>query len=172
MPAEKLGTFKVETGKVYVCDPCYGKGDSLGYLADAVNGVWKATARITKNEGRVSVLTAKSSEAKDGGEWTKLRTACVDSGQMSIFDFDFFKKESEGKGKCSKSWQYMEDEDDGAFYGACCSLTCGESNGVGMHGGVLEHGAVSSTGWGDGCYPVFVKKNKTGKVVAVKVKFM
>ena len=32
-------------------------------------------------------------------------------------------------------------------------------------------GVVTSTGWGDGTYPVYVKKNKEGRVVEVRIKF-
>jgi len=185
MPANKLGTFKVETGKVYVSDPCYEKSQgkttnrSLGIALPAVNGIWRSSATIHKTEGRVSVLTAKSQESRMGGVWTEVFEAGVDSGQMSIFDEKFYRVKSEGQGKLSPTWKYMatgkhENEKDGGgvFYGACCTLTCGEDNGATSQAGVLEHGAVSSTGWGDGSYPVFVKKNKAGKVVAVKVKFM
>lgn len=164
-----LGTFKVESGKVFVSDPCYSR-DTDGMVYDAVNGDWKATATI--REGRVSILTAVTKDK--GGKWERTGLHMgVDSGQMSIFDNRFYKKDSEGKGKCSPTWEYMEkDRDDGAFYGACCTLTCGETNGTEKQGGVLEHGCVSSTGWGDGSYPLFVKLNKAGKVVGVKVKFM
>ena len=187
MPTKKLGTFKVETGKVYVSDPCYEKSEgkttsrSLGVALPAVNGIWESTVAVHKTEGRVSILTAKARTVRnsESGAWTEVFEAGVDSGQMSIFDEKFYRAKSEGEGKMSPTWEGMatskhENEKDGGgtFYGACCTLTCGEDNGRTSQAGVLEHGAVSSTGYGDGCYPVFVKKNKAGEVVAVKVKFM
>jgi hypothetical protein len=33
-------------------------------------------------------------------------------------------------------------------------------------------GVTVSTGYGDGCYPVFVKRNKEGRIAEVRVKFI
>lgn len=170
-----LGTFKVESGKVFVSDPCYSR-DTDGMVYDAVNGDWKATATI--REGRVSILTAVTKDK--GGKWERTGLHMgVDSGQMSIFDNKFYRKEGDDA-VITPTWrEHMkkdkwEDEKDGGgfFYATCCSLTCGETNGTEKKGGVIAHGCVSESGWGDGSYPLFVKHNKAGKVVGVKVKFM
>ena len=165
-----LGSFNVTSGKVVISDPCYSEIKERS----AINGLWKSYVNLN-GEGRVTSLVAEYQGLVDAGaKWLRDRPEGVDSGQMSVFDSSFYRKDAEGKGKISKSWEYMEDDkDDGAFYGACCTLTCGESNGVGTPGGVLEHGVVSQTGYGDGSYPVFLKFSGTHKrIVAIKVKFI
>ena len=58
--------------------------------------------------------------------------------------------------------------EDGTFYGSCCNLTC-ETKG---HFGVIPFGVVSSSGFGDGGYPCFVKRNEEGQIVAAIIPFI
>ena len=169
MRIKQLGTFKVESGKVTISDPCYSKGTWCAGEVPAVNGSWKAEAELN-GEGRVMVLTAGLSTAKGKWEQTKIDGG-VDSGQMSIFDSKFYLDDSEAKG-AKPGWMEPSEGEEGysPFYSACCNLTCDE-NSKDLHGGVLPHGVVASSGYGDGSYPVFVKKNAKGLAVAIKVEF-
>ena len=54
------------------------------------------------------------------------------------------------------------------FFGLTCSLTLSKN-----HGGImLNKGVVSETGFGDGCYSLYVGKNNEGKIVAASIIFI
>lgn len=98
----------------------------------------------------------------------------VDSGQILLCDpcniDDQWKKMKNYK-------QFLKtighEEFKGEFsYAGCCESTlnsdCGQLNFKKGHPGV---GVVSSTGWGDGLYPVSVKRNKEGRIMEIKINF-
>jgi hypothetical protein len=176
---KSIGTFTIETGKVRISDPCYEKGTiCAGTVSGVLKGEWKATANLNR-EGRVASLVVTHAKAKPADKWIALNIDCgVDSGQMSIFDDKFYRKASESVGKITKQWEKMakdKDKDGGApFYAAACSLTCGneEDPNHENHGGVMPHGAVSSSGYGDGSYTAYTREDAKGNIVAIKVKFI
>ncbi len=168
-----IGTFKVESGEVTVSDPCYDLKSIAGKW-QAVNGDWKAAINLRK-DGTVSSLTATLVNPGKTDKWEKTNSAGgVDSGQMSIFDSKFYRAPSEADGKPQPKWMDSKriKEVGEKFYGACCTLTCGD-NSENLGGGVLAHGTVSSSGYGDGVYPVYVKfaNGPSAKVVGIKVRF-
>jgi len=82
----------------------------------------------------------------------------VDSGQIMIIDPCYIKKnfESESTDKA------------GLNYAGACEVTlseklCGEFGGLAF---------ASSTHSGDGEYPVYVKRDRDGRILAVKIKFV
>lgn len=77
----------------------------------------------------------------------------VDSGQAGFFD----------------KAQYDTEQPTGdAFYDAVCKLTLD----TGDHFGTNTFGAVSSTGYGDGGYECFVRRNEQGQVVAAVIVYL
>jgi hypothetical protein len=92
----------------------------------------------------------------------------VDSGQILLCDpcyigSEWENEEFEKPAKCNSNFSYN----------ACCQKTLdlgyGQLNYKLGHAGV---GVVSTTGWGDGCYPVYAKiDKKTGRVKELKVVF-
>jgi hypothetical protein len=81
----------------------------------------------------------------------------VDSGQIMIIDPCYIKKdfESESTDKA------------GLNYAGACAVTLSE-NLCGEFGGLAF---ASSTYSGDGEYPVYVKRDRYGKILSVKIKF-
>jgi hypothetical protein len=73
----------------------------------------------------------------------------VDSGQAGFFDAEFY-----------------IGGDDQKFYDQVCDLTLNGDN-----AGVIAFGAVSSSGWGDGCYELQTIRHD-GEVVAARIVFM
>ena len=68
-----------------------------------------------------------------------------------------------------QGWEfYSEYPKSGEFsYSGICHLTSEKNYGQ------LDHGAVgSSTGWGDGIYPVYAKVNSDGRVEKLIIQFM
>lgn len=82
--------------------------------------------------------------------------AGVDSGQAGFFDLEAFKKVAAAGDNHQSDTPEHED-----FYQACCSNDLGSAS----WGAVQGMGVCSSTGYGDGGYPVFVKRNGEGQVV-------
>lgn len=158
---ENIGrvTFEVQD-RLVVADPCYvDEGDSLESLADlgvvlnGCAGTWEAT--VSFKAGRTSVLHAERSDYEHNpftSCWERLsENAGVDSGQMFIgcasgTPLNYQKVLDHYRTGLKGEW---EDKD---FFG---------------HG----EGVVSATGWGDGCYPIYVKRDARGDPVAVEVRF-
>jgi hypothetical protein len=179
---KSIGNFAIESGTVRISDPCYDKKTwCAGTVSGVLKGDWKAAVNLN-SEGRVSSLVVTHAKVKPTDKWIALKMTCgVDSGQMSIFDDKFYRKASESVGKITKQWESMakdkhqEEKDGGApFYAAACSLTCGneEDPNHENHGGVMPHGAVSSSGYGDGSYTAYTREDAKGNIVAIKVKFI
>jgi hypothetical protein len=152
--------FAVED-RIVVADPCYiDENDtleslgSLGVVLDGCKGTW--VAEIKMDGGRVGVLRAtKHDESAFTSSWEHVGDNGVDSGQMFIgcvsgfpLNYDAVLAHYQPNGPCpTGEW---EDKD---FFG---------------HG----EGAISSTGYGDGSYPVYVKRNTRGEPVAIEVRFL
>jgi len=157
--------------RLMIADPCYvdsndgERGSDAkkvlgrnGTVLDYCSGHWVAEFE-TENEGRwgnrVSILraTKKGNEAAHSVTgWQLVHANGVDSGQMFI--------------GCESSF--------GLDYDALLArykLPNGEWNNS-LNFFAFEEGAVSSTGYGDGCYPVYVRYDVHGFPVAVEVRFM
>ena len=164
--------FLVESGTLIVSDPCYEKDGELQAVIDNVfNGPWEMET-ICSDEGtfgnRVSVLiaTAVGSVCREK-DWKHVDADIpVDSGQAGIFDLKYFKDDNVVRHieLLNKDEVICEEE---PWYSLCCDRTLGEEK-----AGVVPFGAVSSSGYGDGCYSCFICKNKDGKVIGVKIVFI
>jgi hypothetical protein len=147
--------------KVVVSDPCYDIDTvpSGGIILASAPGEWSVRVGYGE-EGRVSSLVATKTGKNTGA--TPLRRVCtagVDSGQMSIVDFDAYPKGDD-------TGDYDNPD---TFYGEVCALTLHQKQ-----CGITRDGkaAVSSSGWGDGEYPVKAKFNAAGEAVHIQVMFM
>jgi hypothetical protein len=120
----KPQTFEVKSGAVFVSDPCY-KLDTwcAKKLENVRNGKWLATVEYS-NEGswgiRVARLVAWHSDLGTNPEALEFfesisGTLGVDSGQMSIFDYDKFKGDSDDVSE--------DGSDPRAWYMKACDLT-------------------------------------------------
>jgi hypothetical protein len=158
-----LGTFRVNSGKLRITDPCYETDVWCAGEIPAVNGIWNAKIVIT-NEGmwgdRVQRLIC--THVGDGTKYYKnVKSAGlpfevgVDSGQAGVYDAEMFALNRGG-----------EYDDKSSFYGRVCEQTLG-----GSQGGVIEWGATSRSGYGDGGYSGYVRKLRNGKAIQVEIEF-
>lgn len=155
-----LGSFIITSNKIHVSDPCY-EYDCSGAvtLNNALSGRYSATL-VKHNldiwDTRVSKLTIQHENYKDIAPniYSGYEIA-VDSGQAGFFDDDYYKENQGG-----------DFGDITTLFGLACSLTKN-------HGGImLGKGAVSESGFGDGCYSLYFGKNNKGKIVAASIIFI
>ena len=151
----KLGSFKV-TDKIIVADPCYDY-DNLGTLIldNVLSGKYIATAEVVKNLV-VALHISHSNFKNDILESESVGYIAVDSGQAGFFDLNFYRKNHGG-----------EVGDLNTFYGLACAITLSAK----QAGVIKKRGVVSSSGFGDGCYDVFVSRDEGGKIVAASLFF-
>lgn len=159
------------SNKVIITDPCYGIQDYPNphtklVLDNVKEGIYNVNV-IYSDEGlfgnRVAVLEVTNKQNDLLG--TNLRmidrletvgSACVDSGQMSISDFNYYKALCNEAGEIDDKW-----------YDEICKLTFS----LEMSGTKDDVCAVSRTGYGDGDYDIVVGYwNK--EIVYISVRFI
>ncbi len=167
-------TFEVTSGVLVASDPCYTVPTwCQGIITNVKKGTW--LAEVTKSDegdwgNRVAVLRIEHINAKrtyiteqvdmDGG---------VDSGQFGFFDKDFYRNDEAAKDLKQYDFggDYDRSEEGEKWYRTCCNLTLNDES-----WGVLPQGVVSSSGFGDGSYPVFGEKDENGEWVVFEVIFI
>ena len=161
--------------KLFASDPCYQRVDETDLssaVISVVPGTWKSSA-ILSDEGswgdRVAELYAYSKYWEDDGymnpwNWEFYSSCGVDSGQLGFFDYEKYPIGVNG---------YEADyEDESNWYKRACNETYNEKKHDKRFGIVENMGVNSSSGFGDGCYDIFVARNNDDEVIAVKSVFI
>ena len=162
--------------EVYVTDPCYSVPTWCQLKFDNVlPGKWVATMIYDElggsNRNAELVLIHQDYQSKDlVYDW--FGDFGVDSGQAGVFDAASYRDDAAVAGmklpKLREPFKLLGDYSDGdAWYEAMCNFTL-ENDGWGAY----DAGAVSSSGWGDGMYPVYGAENDDGKIVALQLSFI
>ena len=169
-------TFEVTSGVMVCSDPCYSIDPPTwcqGIINNVKNGTWVANVEKS-DEGdwgeRIARLRVEHVNAKRTYLTTQVdMDGGVDSGQFGFFDKDFYRNDEAAKDlkkyDCGRVVQ--ENESGEEWYRACCDLTLAKES-----WGVLPNGVVSSSGFGDGSYPVFGEKDENGEWIAFEVIFI
>ena len=161
MIREKMDLGTVRYGaRVRVSDPCYNMDTwCAGTLDNVLPGEYLCTAEVAytgkKNGGYVSALQVRHADYPEAvpDELVTDFRAGVDSAQLGFFDEDYFKENSR-----QENWE--------SWYGEVYKTTSH------MAGTLDGCSCVSLTGYGDGCYPVYVGRNSGGNIVVVKAVFL
>lgn len=152
-----IGTFEVISGKVNVTDPCYDLTESNVYNVFAKNlptknGIYCAFVEINSSDNRIASIGAVhidyfKSDFSFNNKWERTSyNIGVDSGQAGIFDTEIYPE--------GKTGEY---DDLATFYGKICKLTTHK-----RQYGIYKHrGVVSSSGYGDGEYTLYVMIDPT-----------
>jgi len=90
----------------------------------------------------------------------------VDSGQAGFFDVAKYALSVADKDD-SRSRRDSQDSTFEAFYDSVCNLTLEDKS-----FGVVEFGAVSSSGYGDGGYTCYFRRNSLGEVIEAMITFL
>jgi len=174
-PPTELGTFEVESGKLFVVDPGYppekpGVSELAEVIPHARKGTW-SFAVVYVNAGQAGVRCAElrarhaSLPSTQGLKWRRQQGLVgVDSGQAGVFDAGYYhEKQIVPK---NKVWKEKPLDPDDLWYSLCCEVTLGNAQ-----AGVIPFGGVSSSGFGDGAYE-WDSVEAGGEVVAVRVIFL
>ena len=166
----KIEAFEV-TDKIRCTDPCYTREvtepetnphitDGLTATATAKPGRWQAEVEHVEQWGgrNASLLVHHEDFPLASGfiDWKRLGKCAVDSGQFGFYADEKFPEGSTG------------DVGDESFYGRNCSTTTDNET----NWGIITEGVVSSSGYGDGWYPVDRHEDTDGKVIALRVTFI
>lgn len=162
-----LGQFTLTQPTMRVTDPCYDVGTWCAGSIQALPGRWTAKTVIGPTDWHVRVKVLQVSHESLGDTPVELYeslekaglNAGVDSGQCGFFDDALYPRDK-------KQLEY----EDGTFYNDCCQSTLDRANPGGAT--VRDMGAVSSSGYGDGGYEVYVKRNADGLVVLAQLLFI
>ena len=175
------GSIQLDNGKVIVGDPSYQDLESVCVIDDVLEGTYNCYA--TKADEylwgrRVISLEIKHIDHLDDSDYEELDSIPVDSAKAGIYDFDFrigkFSDESRSTwldGLYTLLYGYdiegniIFDED--TFTGEERRFT-GEERRFAV---VDNKAVVSSSGIGDGCYPVDVVRDGD-KVVCIKITYL
>lgn len=158
----KLGSFNISEEKIVVADPSFDYGDSGTLLLKKVlSGKYYATintANLKECGQIVTSLKICHSDFKNSVlKFERCGVIAVDSGQAGFFDKKYLVKNQGG-----------EIGDLNSFYGLACAITMSPKQAGVIH----KKGVVSLSGFGDGCYDVFVARNSANKIVSAYIEFI
>lgn len=153
----ELGSLNISEDKIVVVDPSYDYGDCETVLLKKVLS-GKYLANVTTADNLITSLKICHSDYKNSDlKFERCGFIAVDSGQAGFFDKNYFVKKQGG-----------EVGDTETLYGLTCSITSSPKQAGVIH----KKGVVSASGFGDGCYNVFVAKNLTNKIVSAFIEFI
>lgn len=167
-----MSHFFVSSTRIRVTDPCYerteddSKNCCIKILENVLPGVWQVNMNITSDtHGWGDRVESLEIFANAPGHRLDHReqlegSICVDSGQAGFFDDAFFPKGDVG-----------EYDDLNSFYGLVCNQTLDDD---GRTGGLanLGFGVASSSGYGDGEYPLYVSRDDKGVIIGCRIVFI
>lgn len=161
--------------EVMISDPCY---DDTTWCQHKLKGVLPGEYSVhckTYDAGdwgvRNSMLLAVHKDYLESDiRWKRNNGAVigVDSGQAGIFDLPYYRKDSIFENQESnflKNFRNYNGEQGEVWYSHMCDRTLGDEG-----WGHFEHGVVSSSGYGDGSYTLYLGKVNR-KIVGICIDF-
>jgi hypothetical protein len=143
---QNIGSFEVTSNKIIVSDPCYNMETWCIGDFKAMNGKWNSYIKILDKIVVKLLIVHEGYDKTD--PYIKLNIDVgVDSGQCGFYDYQKYVDEGAGRGKYNNT---------NTFYGKVCSLTDTSRKEKKYAGIINNFGVVSSSGYGDGSYDVFV----------------
>lgn len=123
---------------------------------------------IASYAGRVSYIHVAHESVSDldirTEEFEDFGTIGVDSGQAGFFDLKKFNEQAETYNNDG----FNQDTLHGDFYRNVCELTSDKNDSF----GTVDFGAVSESGYGDGGYGLYVRRNDAGMVISAVIAFI
>lgn len=160
---EDLGYFDVEFGLLIVIDPCEtGYELPVGQPLQVSNGKWRGTVTRGIDRKTITALIVTKADVafRDDLVIIEYGKVTVSSGQLGIFDFRYYRDD-----RFVPPLPKIFDEFGEIFYNHCCIKTL-SSRGCGL----FPFGIVTTTGYGDGVYDIFLLKDEE-EIVGIRVNF-
>jgi hypothetical protein len=172
--------------EVYVTDPCYSVPTWCQKKLDNVlPGEWVVSMIYDEKEGTDRnaelYLIHKDYQSTKGLSFDWLGDFGVDSGQAGVFDAASYRDDAYAAGITTPEVDFglpgdpvegdafvlpIRDQEGDLWYETMCKFTLAEDG-----WGSYDTGVVSSSGWGDGMYPVYGAE-VDGKIVALQLVFI
>lgn len=180
-PKRIVGMVDFTSGEVVVSDPCYKLGTWCQHVLGNVKpGKWIATKKLS-HEGewgvRISQLEAFIDEEPQQKDFQLVEGADigVDSGQAGFFEKTGYNNTSLIKKSDSQTHSLIQPKDtdpedkqqQDIFYSVACNLTLSPEQ-----SGVFPGGVVSSSGYGDGRYNLYVRRDAHDNITAMRIVFI
>lgn len=142
MTRKLIGNFGVDSGQVLIGDPCY------------LDGFINDDSKLTRRYQHTTT--------------NKILTQPTD-----FLSFEEYKEDGLTMNQMLKNGTYKKlprnKVNPTYSYSGACSVTCdGEEKAGELANGLA---VVSSTGYGDGCYPVYATENEDGYIVKIEILF-
>ena len=177
-----LGDFELTSQTMRVSDPCYDRDVwCCGTLDKCRMGTWEAgVLQVDMDDWgvRCAVLAVRHKAA--GPDFSVIRqdTVCqnqdgwmeqpfyvgVDSGQAGFFDEAFYQNPSVFADMPAPEQNLSPDD---VWYNHVCDITLSD-----LGAGIIPHGAVSSSGFGDGCYICYTHAGADGAIDFAWIRFL
>ena len=162
------------SSNVRVSDPCYT--DDVWcktQLKNVLPGAYDCSVSRS-DEGvwgnRISGITAIHEDfVSQDIEWQYHSDIGVDSGQAGIFCETSYRNDKEAERITTPDIDFaMEESQEGdAWYNKMCRFTLSNN-----HYGAYDTGIVSSSGLGDGSYPLYVAYDRNNYIIAMKIDYL
>ncbi len=165
---------------VRVSDPCYDNDVwCKTRLTDVYPGVYNVEVEKSDEGGwgnRVSRVTVIHKgyimECNDESSWEEHSEIGVDSGQAGIFCESSYRNDELSEGITTPDVNfnlsdYRDDKGGDRWYEKMCKFTLCE-----QQWGVYDTGVVTSSGYGDGGYPLDIVRNDDGQIVGMRITYI
>jgi len=160
--------------EVYVTDPCYSVPTWCQKKLDNVlPGEWIVSMIYDElggsNRNAELYLIHKDYQTTRGLSFDWLGDFGVDSGQAGVFDAASYRDDAYAAGITTPEYDFFlpgDPQEGDAWYEKMCKFTLAADG-----WGTYAAGAVSSSGYGDGMYPVYGAE-VDGKIVALQLVFI
>lgn len=158
------------SSNVMVSDPCYSVPTwCQTQLDNVLAGKYYIDVQTDEDDGRNYALVAVHEDyVSQKKRWYNHGEFGVDSGQAGIFDMASYRNDeiAESITTPEDDFTINRDQEGDEWYIKMCKLTLATKN----HWGSYDRGVVSSSGWGDGSYPLKVQRDK-GRIVGICLDF-
>jgi Protein of unknown function (DUF4241) len=170
-------TFEVTSGELVISDPCYEVPTWCAGTVKAKNGTWGVDYQTDDMGDRITEIWAYSLDAAVNRPHIpdELPQAPplpfingVDSGQLGYFDRNHYRNNDSARELAKHDFGEGYDREPGdEWYRAACAITLSSES-----FGVMPHGVVSSSGWGDGSYNTQGIFNEDGECIGLRTVFI